>query len=724
MKQLQQNMKNGKIAIKEIPVPVPESGFILIQNAYSLVSAGTERTSADFAEKNLLEKAASRPDLTKQVIEKAKREGIVSSLESALNRLDIPMYPGYSSAGKIIAIGNGVTGFRIGDRVACGGGNYAIHAEYCTVPKNLVVKIPDHVPFEEAAFTTLGSVAMHGIRLAVPQINETVLVIGLGLLGLLTIQISAAAGCRVLGIDISSQRVNLAQDLGCDACLRDEIDSVALPFTKGRGFDHVFICAGNHDNDTIELAGNECRDRGNVIAIGDVGLNIPRKIFYNKEIAFRVSRSYGPGRYDPEYEEKGKDYPIGYVRWTEGRNMEAFIDLLAEGKVKTAPLISHRIPIAEGEKAYEIIKGKTNEPYLGILIEYPFQNDETIFTKNTVQLREPSLPQPVNLGVIGAGNYANATFLPILKSAGKSIRLVTIVSNRGASAREAAEKFGFEKAGVNAETVLNDPDINTVVILTRHNLHSSMVIEALNRQKNVYCEKPLALDFDSLQAVYQAKKANPKPILMVGYNRRFAPLAVKLKNFLADCAEPLAMHYTVNAGFIPLTHWTQDIEIGGGRILGECCHMLDFMLFLTQSRPLQVNTIALPNNGRYQDDNVSIQVKFENGSIGTVAYLANGDKSYAKERLEVFGGGKIAILNDFKSLETWDRGNHHRTNSPLRIDKGHAASWQAFVSAIINGEHEPIPTEQLFYSSLTSLAAVDSLHSNEIVAVPDLNIFL
>ena len=371
MKQLFQNMKNGETSIKDLPIPHPGKGNVLVQTAYSLVSAGTERTLVEFSEKNIAAKAVSRPDLVKQVLNKAKREGILSSVQAAFNRLDQPMFPGYSSAGTIVALGEGMQGFKIGDRVACGGGNHAVHAEYEVVPRNLLVKIPDAVSFEEAAFATLGSVAIHGFRLATPQLNDTVLVIGLGLLGLMEVQIAKAAGCRVMGMDISKPRIKQACGFGVEAWARSEIEDRVPQFTKGRGFDHVLICAGSKDNDSIELAGRLCRDRGNVIAIGAVGLEIPRKIYYEKELSVMVSRSYGPGRYDANYEERGQDYPIGYVRWTEGRNMESFVDLVAEGKIDVRSLISHRIPIEKGEDAYSLITGKKNEPFLGVLLEYP-----------------------------------------------------------------------------------------------------------------------------------------------------------------------------------------------------------------------------------------------------------------------------------------------------------------------------------------------------------------
>ncbi len=722
MKQLLQNMKNGTTEVKEIPIPRPAKGMALVQTAYSLVSAGTEKTLVEFAEKNIFEKAASRPDLVKQVIDKAKREGALTTFESAFHRLDQPMYPGYSSSGTIIALGDDMTGFQVGDRVACGGGKYAVHAEYCTIPRNLLVKIPADVHFEEAAFATLGAVAMHGFRLASPQLNETVLVIGLGLLGLMAIQAALAAGCHVLGLDISQDRVKLAKDLGAEACLRTEIESFSNTFTKNRGFDHVLICAGSKDNDSIELAGQMCRDRGNVIAIGAVGLEIPRKLYYEKEINFRVSRSYGPGRYDTEYEEKGHDYPIGFVRWTEGRNMESFIDLIACGKMNVRKLITHLIPIEEGQRAYELITGKSGESFLGVLLEY--QNSFEAYKQDEpVQIAKTSHPLAVTVGVLGAGNYATTTFLPALKKCTKPISLLSIASGSGSSARHAAEKFGFEKVDTSGNAILDDPAINTIVLLTRHHLHGTQVLRAIQNGKNVYCEKPLALTIEELEAIYQAVQRKSDPILTVGYNRRFSPMGKKLFEFFSDCQEPVAMHYTINAGYIPPNHWTQDPAIGGRRIIGECCHFIDVLQFISQSHPTSVYSIALPDNGRYNQDNVSLQIKFTNGSIGTISYLANGEKSYPKERLEVFGAGKIAVLDDFRTLETWDKGNHHRMKSVLRQDKGHAASWQMFINTITDGSDWPIPMEDLFYTTLASFAAVHSIQENDVISIPDLSIF-
>ena len=714
-------MKNGETRIKDLPIPKPGKGCALVQTAYSLVSAGTERTLVEFSEKNLAAKAVSRPDLVRQVLNKAKREGVLSSVQAAFNRLDQPMFPGYSSAGTITALGEGMQGFKVGDRVACGGGNHAVHAEYEVVPRNLLVRLPDNVSFEEAAFATLGSVAIHGLRLAAPQLNDTVLVIGLGLLGLMEVQIAKAAGCRVMGMDISKAKIKLARDFGVEACPRGDIEDRVPQFTKGRGFDHVLICAGSKDNDSIELAGKLCRDRGQVIAIGAVGLEIPRKIYYEKELRVMVSRSYGPGRYDANYEERGQDYPIGYVRWTEGRNMESFVDLIADGKIDVRSLITHRIPITEGEKAYNLITGKTKEAFLGVLLQYP-QSEEQPVSQAVPVAKVQLKPQPEgtrpNVGVLGAGNYANATFLPVMKDSADRCVLKSIASGSGGNARHSAEKFGFEKVETDGNAILCDPEIADIVLMTPHSLHAAQTITALENGKNVYCEKPAAIDPRSLAGVWKYVSEHSEQLYMVGYNRRFAPLAADLKRFFDGCPEPLAMHYTVNAGYIPPTHWTQDPDVGGGRILGEGCHFIDFLIWMCGSLPVKVNAFALPDCGRYNEDNVSIQLLFENGSIGTVDYLANGDKSCPKERVEVFSGGRIGILSDFRSLDTWKDGNHKQERSALKQDKGHAASWNAFLDAAHRGKEAPISRDEIFAGMMACFGAIESIRQQDMIRIP------
>jgi len=705
MKQLLQNMRDGKAVVEEVPVPTPRAGMALVKTEASLVSAGTERMVVEFAEKTLVGKARSRPDLVRQVIDKAKREGLLSTAQAAFDRLDQPMALGYSSAGTIVELGENMHGFRVGQRVACAGGGYAVHAEYAVVPRNLLTPLPDTVDFESAAFTTLGAIALHGFRLAEPQLGETVAVIGMGLLGLLSGQIAAAAGCRVLGIDIDPRRIALASSLGLQAWLRDQAQDYAQTFTVNRGFDMVIICADTSSNDPVELAGEIARDRGRVVATGAVGLDFPRKVYYEKEISFINSRSYGPGRYDASYEENGRDYPIGYVRWTEGRNFEAIVDLLASGKLQVQPLITHRFPIEKATEAYDVITSKKAEPFLGVLLNYPVESSAS----STIVRYKKSTGKGnngVRLGVLGAGLFANATLLPAIKG-NKHIKRIGIASAGGLHAQHAAKKFKFDFAASSDDEIIGDPNINTVAILTRHDTHTDLTIKSLSAGKNVFVEKPLALNNDQLSEIREMLKADDCPLLTVGFNRRFAPLARQLEKFLHARSEALYVHYRINAGYIPLSHWTHDSEQGGGRIIGEGCHFIDFITFLVGGSPVSVSAVALPDKGKYHEDNVSMTFTFPDGSVGVVDYLANGDKSFPKERVEIFCGGKIAVLDDFRALEMVHDG-HRKTVKGVQ-DKGWRDEWVAFAEAIRKETEAPIPYEQLVGVTKASFAAVASI---------------
>jgi predicted dehydrogenase/threonine dehydrogenase-like Zn-dependent dehydrogenase len=728
MKQLLQNMRTGKTTVSDVPVPALKPNLALVRTAVSLVSAGTERMVVEFAEKSLVGKARSRPDLVRQLINKARREGLLTTIEAAFNRLDQPMALGYSSAGRIVALGEGISGFQAGQRVACAGGNYAVHAEYAVVPQNLLVALPDQVNFESAAFTTLGAIAMHGFRLAESQIGESVAVIGLGLLGLLSVGIARAAGCRVLGIDLNPDRVALAQKLGAEAVHRDQAEQAARSFGRGRGIDSILICADTSSSDPVELAGTIARDRARVIAVGAVGLNIPRKIYYEKELTLLNSRSYGPGRYDKSYEEKGQDYPAGYVRWTENRNMEAFIDLLTSERLDIQPLITHRFSIDQAPQAYELITGKTQEPFLGVLLTYetPGDKDGEWLDANVASSHVYSeVPQTrtyerVRLGVLGAGNFASAVMLPALQR-NPLIDLIGVVSGAGMSAQHVARKFHFKYADSSETRLLEDADINTVAILTRHHLHASQTIAALDAKKHVFCEKPLALNETELLKIWEALRRNAEegfsPLLMVGFNRRFAPLSVRLAAFIQERKEPLVVQYRVNAGYIPLSHWVHDPEQGGGRILGEGCHFIDFITFLVGDVPLSVTGFALPDAGIYHADNAVFTFSYPDGSIGTVSYLANGDKAFPKERVEVFTGGKVAVLEDFRKLELMENGKRTIMASRLHQDKGHKAEWEAFANAITSGGLPPIPYSQLDGVTRATFAAVEALQTAEKITV-------
>jgi len=708
MKQVLQSMKDGTTRVEDVPDPFARPGTALVRTAYSLVSAGTERMVVDFAGKNLLDKVRARPDLARQVIDKAIKEGPLTALDAAFNKLDQPMVLGYSSSGIIEAIGPGLSGFSVGDRVACAGGGFAVHAELEVVPQNLLAKVPENVELDQAAFATLGAIALHGFRLANPQIGESVAIIGMGLLGLLAAQIARAAGCTVLGIETNPQRVQLAQSIGFKAVEVSEAEPACLAFTNGKGADIILICADTPSDDPVDLASKIARDRAVVVAVGAVGLNIKRKLYYEKELDLRISRSYGPGRYDPEYEEHGKDYPIGYVRWTEGRNIQSIINLLADRRIDLKPLISHRFPIEEAEKAYNLITGKTGEPFLGVLMTYaapaqPVEYRRTI----VVNQREADKPlESVRIGVLGAGNYANATLLPAIKKAG-GVDMVGIASAGGVTAQAAAKRFGFQFASTDEKEILENGNINTVLVLTRHQHHARQVLSALKAGKNVYCEKPLALSVEDLNSIFSELKKGSAGMLSVGFNRRFSPLSIRLKNFISACNEPFMATYRVNAGFIPSTHWTHDPVQGGGRIVGEGCHFIDYLVFLAGTAPEKIEVAALPDVGRYHGDNVLISLTFPNGSMGQVIYIANGDKGLPKERLEVHSGGQSAILDDYRELQLWSGGLKHVTRSLLRQDKGHQAAWNAFVHAIKTGKAPSIPYEQLYASSLAAIQAAE-----------------
>ena len=721
MKQVLQQARSGAIAVADVPVPKLLPGCVLVQMAASLVSAGTERASYEFANKNLLQKAKARPDLVREVVSKVRRDGVFSAVAAVRSRLDQPNALGYSSAGMIIGVGESVTDLRVGDRVACAGASYAVHAEFACVPRLLVARIDAEsaVSFEEAAFTTVGAVAMHGIRIADTKLGDVVAVIGLGLLGQLTVQILKAAGCCVLGMDIASERAELALRLGADdvSVSRDGLRDLCLRHSSGQGADAVLITAETASHEPVDMAGEVARDRGVVVAVGTVGMDIQRKLYFEKELDFRVSRSYGPGRYDSAYEQKGRDYPIGYVRWTETRNMEAFLQLLSEGKLNVKSLVTHRFPIERAAGAYDLITGKVGHPFLGVLITYPEQVEKS----HKIQLFEKRTTTPhaseksMAIGVLGAGNFAMSTLLPALKRV-DDVELIGVSSANGSHARHAAERFGFQYCATEEQRILDDRDVNTVVIATRHHLHASQVLATLEAGKHVFCEKPLCLtDIDLAEIVhaYASRIPGSDPLLMVGFNRRFAPMAAKMRAFLEPVREPLALHYRVNAGSVIRDHWVNDPEQGGGRILGEVCHFVDFLTFLAAALPVEVQTRSVNSLEQYSDDSVIISLRFANGSEGTISYIANGDRSYSKERVEVFGGGAVAVLEDFRRLELVHHGRKQTFRSRFRQDKGHRGELEAFAAAVCGRGELPIPFVEIVSTTLATLRAVESRSSGQ-----------
>ena len=727
MKQVLQQVSGGEIEVVDVPAPKLLAGCVLVRTAASLVSVGTERASTEFARKNLVQKARMRPDLVREVWNKVRRDGVASTLAAVRSRMDQPSAPGYSSAGTVVAVGKGVTDIRPGDRVACAGAGHAMHAEFACIPRLLLAKIPagSEVTFDHAAATTVGAVALHGVRTADGKLGDVVGVIGLGLLGQLTVQILKAAGCRVVGMDLERSRVALALHLGADAASDSSPGFVdkCMQQSHGRGLDAVLIAAQTISSDPVNLAAEAARDRAVIVAVGAVGMELERGPYYEKELDFRVSRSYGPGRYDAAYEQKGVDYPIGYVRWTETRNMEAFLDLLADRKINVDALITHRFPIEQAHSAYELITGRSEQSFLGVLITYPDFAVETRRVPIALQERSNALAaESVSIGLLGAGNFATTTLLPAIKHVGGST-LVGVCAANGSHSHHTAKKFGFKYCATEEESLINDPAVNAVVVSTRHHLHARQVIAALKAGKHVFCEKPLCMDEDELRdivRVYEEQQSGGKPLLMVGFNRRFAPLAVRLKRFLQGINEPLALHYRVNAGFVPSDHWLNDPEQGGGRIIGEVCHFVDFLSFLVGAAPIAVHASSLANPGKYSNDNVICSLRFADGSHGTVSYFANGDKSYSKERIEVFGGGAVAVLEDFRRLETVCRGKKQVSRSILRQDKGHRGEWKAFVSTLRTGGQSPIPLAEIVNSMQATFALEESRSSNQTIAVAPL----
>jgi predicted dehydrogenase/threonine dehydrogenase-like Zn-dependent dehydrogenase len=723
MKQVLQHARTGDIAVTDVPAPKLLPGCVLVRMAASLVSAGTERAACEFAGMNLLAKARARPDLVREVIAKVRRDGIFPAVAAVRSRLDQPSALGYSSAGTVVGVGEDVTNLNLGDRVACAGASYAVHAEFACIPRLLAARIPldATVSFEEAAFTTLGAVALHGVRTADVKLGDVVAVIGLGLLGQLTVQVLKAAGCRVLGMDIAPERAELALRRGADnvSISRDGLRDLCLQYSGGHGADAVLITAETAGSEPVDLAGEVARDRGVVVAVGTVGMDIQRKLYFEKELDFRISRSYGPGRYDAAYEQKGRDYPISYVRWTETRNMEAFLQLLSQGKLDVKSLVTHRFPIERARGAYDLITGKVGHPFLGVLITYPEQADASQELQFVEKRTAPVVAgeKSMAVGLLGAGNFAMTTLLPALHQL-RSVKLVGVCAANGSHARHAAERFSFRYCATEEQRVLDDPDVNTVVIATRHHLHGAQVLAALEAGKHVFCEKPLCLsEIDLAEIIGAYAMSGRKIVLTVGFNRRFAPMAIKMRAFLRQIQEPLALHYRVNAGFIARDHWVNDPEQGGGRILGEVCHFVDFLTFLAGALPMEVQARGVTSLEGYSDDNVVISLRFANGSLGTITYLANGDRSYSKERVEVFGGGGVAVLEDFRRLELVRHGRKQTFRSRFRPDKGHRAELEAFADAVVCRGQLPIPFDEIVSTTLATLHVVESRSSGHAVEV-------
>ncbi|WP_027950395.1 bi-domain-containing oxidoreductase [Haliea salexigens] len=722
MKQILQSLKDGTTQLADVPTPGPRRGEVLIQTARTLVSAGTERMLVDFGKANLLKKVRQQPDKVRMVLDKVRTDGLATTLEAVQNKLDQPLPLGYCNVGQVLDSG-GESGFVPGDRVASNGH----HAEVVAVPRNLCARIPDAVSDEQAAFTVLAAIGLQGVRLVNPTLGECVVVTGLGLIGLLTVQLLRAQGCRVLGIDLDPARLALARQFGAvvvNPAAGEDVLAAATAFSRGRGVDAVIITASTKSSEPVSQAATMCRQRGRIVLVGMTGLELSRADFYEKELTFQVSCSYGPGRYDSAYEECGQDYPVGFVRWTEQRNFEAVLDLLASGALDVAPLISHRFALEQAVAAYELLS--SGEPSLGILLEYPGSVAElgdqgaapraaggrvvplcvadTIVSDSVVKPAQGD----VNVGFLGAGNYAGRVLIPAFKAAGST--LYNVVSSGGVSSVYYGKKHGFRQASTDGAAMLADSGVNTVVIATRHNAHARQVLQALQAGKHVFCEKPLCLTLSELQDIEAEAAQRPEQLLMLGFNRRFAPQVVAIKGLLDTVAEPKSLVMTVNAGDIPADHWAQDPEIGGGRIIGEACHFIDLLRHLVGAPITAHHSVAL---GRHpalavRDDKVTITLTFADGSVGTIHYLANGHKAFPKERLEVFCAGGVLQLDNFRKLHGWGWPGFRSLNL-WRQDKGQGACARAFVDAVREGGPAPISREEIFEVSRVVLEVAEGV---------------
>jgi polar amino acid transport system substrate-binding protein len=708
MKQVLQDSQ-GLLEIAELPEPLPPASGVLVQNRFSLISPGTERAMVQMAQQSLLAKARARPDLARQVLDRMKTEGVWQTVRKVKARLGQPVPLGYSCAGVVVA--STCPAFSPGQRVACAGFGHASHAGFVSVPQNLTVLVPDAVSDRAAATVTIGAIAMQGVRQADPKLGETVVVIGLGLLGQITTMLLAASGCRVIGYDVSHERVRQAKECGAIHADIDVHPEAALALTGGRGADVVIITAASRQNGPIELAAALCRDRGRIVVVGDVKTDLPRPPFYHKELELRFARSYGPGRYDRHYEEEGHDYPYGYVRWTEQRNMAAYLDLLAQGKVSVERLITHTFPIDEAAQAYNIVAGRTSEPYLGILLSYP----EDAPRVGKLVLRKPRAQKRgrLRVGFIGAGQFATGVLLPHLKATGAE--LVTISSRTGLSARAAAKRYDFSQVAADPELIFSDVAIDLVFVVTPHDEHAALAVAAIAAGKAVFVEKPLAVNRGQLDRVAQAYQEHGHP-LMVGFNRRFAPLTERMREHFGSDSHPVAIDYRVLAGALPADSQWQSLATGG-RIVGELCHFIDFCRFMAGAPISRVTAeCALsPESRLHPPDNLQVLLKFANGSVATISYVARAHTGAGKEEVTVMGQGRTAVLHDFTSLAL--HGPRGSTDVRRRQDKGHRDELMRVVECLKAGEPMPIPFEELHEVTRATFAVQDALATGEKIAM-------
>ncbi|PSV22655.1 dehydrogenase [Photobacterium leiognathi subsp. mandapamensis] len=709
MKQILQDMAKGGSNLVEAPAPKASTGNLLIDTSISLISAGTERMLVDFGKASLLDKARQQPDKVKMVLEKVQTDGLMTTLEAVQSKLAQPLPLGYCNVGVVNSVGKGVSGFKEGDRVVSNGP----HADVVRVPKNLCALIPDNVSDEEASFTVVASIGLQGIRLAEPTLGEAFVVTGVGLIGLLTVQLLRAQGCRVLAIDYDEAKLELAKQFGAQVCnpgKGEDPVAAGMAFCRGKGVDGVIITASTKSNDPVTQAARMSRKRGRIILVGVTGLELNRADFYEKELTFQVSCSYGPGRYDADYEDNGNDYPYAFVRWTEQRNFEAILDMMSSGQVDVKPLITHRFKFEDAAQAYELLT--SDKSALGILLQY--QSDSSTRHEKSVTLNNEATfeaSKPV-VGFVGAGNYASRMLIPAFKAGGAQLH--TIATSGGINGVTHGEKAGFAKTTTDTSAMISDSEINTVAIVTRHNSHAHFVSEALNAGKNVFVEKPLAVTLEELaevEATYYSKASIASaPKLMVGFNRRFSPQVQKMKELLSSVKEPKSFMMTMNAGAIPADHWTQDNEVGGGRIIGEACHFIDLMRFLADSEivSVQCRRMGDVDGVDVTEDKAAIILGFADGSFGTIHYLANGAANFPKERVEVFAAGRVLQLDNFRKLKAFGWPGFSKMNL-WKQDKGQTDCAAAFLNAIETGKESPIPARELFEVARVTIEIAEQL---------------
>ncbi len=705
MKQLTQQLKSGKMEILEVPFPTLTKGYIIVRNYYSVISSGTESKTVTDARKNYLQKAKSRQSEVKQVINSIKTTGLIPTYKIVMNKLEAPSPLGYSCAGEVIAVGEGVENFKVGDLVACGGDG-AFHAEVITVPVNLAVKVPKEVDLKQAAFTTIASIAIQGIRQSELQMGENCVIIGMGIIGQITYKILEASGINSIGIDISQKQVDQSINAGIKNVYnrnQEGINDLIMNFTQGYGADSVIITAATSSLDPVEFAGLIARKKAKVIIVGAVPTGFSRASYYKKELDLRMSSSYGPGRYDSSYEEKGIDYPIGYVRWTENRNMQSFINLLSTNRLDISSLISHSFSLFDAPKAYDMILERS-EPFAGIVIKY----DANYEVLREVCLRETKYKiGETNIGFIGAGNFAQGTLLPNLRNF--KCNFLAIATAQGNNSVYIAKKYGFNNCYERGSDVIQDRRVNTVFIVTRHNLHAKFVSEAIEAGKeNIFVEKPLAMNYDELAKIKELYEAREeKPRIMIGFNRRFSPYIQKIKRIFKDNQQK-AILIRVNAGQLPSDHWVNDPDIGGGRIIGEACHFIDLAMFLAGSRIASVNAESL-NDPSSLNNTVVMNLSFQNGSIANISYFSNGSKKLPKEYIEVFCGGTVAKIEDFNKIEIYS--DSIRKIKYKKQDKGHREELKQFIDSINSGNPAPIAFEDCYLSTYVTLKAIESMKS-------------